>query len=112
MILFVVFWIVAFFISYKLKSAFGKFGFLRATFTGVLAWIIIFVLANLLKLDFNFLGFKADASKFKIDSLQNFLLGSLFIAIFAFILDLIFLYGAKFLDRLYEHLSNFFSKRE
>ena len=112
MILFVVFWLAAFFISYKLRSTFGKFGFLRAAFAGVWAWIIIFVLANLLKLDFNFLGFKAEASKFKIDSLQNFLLVSFFIAIFAFILDLIFLYGAKFLDRLYEHLSNFFSKKK
>lgn len=116
MIGFVIFVVLTFYIPSKLSEMFGgklkPYGFLRATFAGVFAWITIFILANLFNLDFNYLGLNAEASKFKVSTLPKFLMASLVVAVCAFILDLLFLYGAKFLDWLWEKLSDVFPKKK
>ena len=117
MIAFVVFVFLSFYISSMLKEIFdGKlspYGFLRASLGASFSGIITIGLIHLFKLDFNCLGIiKAEAREFNILKFYAFLTFGFILCIISFLIDIGFKYGAKFLDWLYELLSNFFSKKK
>ena len=99
---------VQFFVSIKLRPYFGRLGWFRASVSAFFAATSALLAVYFFRLDL--LGIPAsNLNVSKIPALYISLAG---LAIFCFLLDLLLIYSAKFLNWLHEFLANFFKNRK
>ena len=111
----IIIFFLAFYISAKLKELFknrlSDFCFFREILSAFVAIGVVLFISCLLNLNVNILGhiIKNDAIK-NID-FNLLLISSIFIVIFSLLVDIVIMYVKKFLDWLYEALSNLFKNK-
>lgn len=108
MIAFLIFIFVNFFVSRKLQPYFGKFSFTRNLIAGFFGLTSLFVVEYFFKLDL--LGIPA--SNLDVSKIPAVYIALLISIIMGFLLDLLLIYSAKFLNWLHEFLANFFKNRK
>ena len=108
MIAFFIFIFVNFFVSRKLQPYFGKFSFTRNFIAGFFGVTSLLVVMYFLKLDL--LG--VPASNLDVSKIPAVYIAIGMFIIMGFLLDLLLIYSAKFLNWLHEFLANFLKNRK
>ena len=112
MIACIIFVFITFFISYKLRPYFGRFGFLRGFISLLFSVTVLFALIYFLDMNFNFMGLvKTKSNNINLSKIPIIYITILIFAFLGFIVDLLLIYASKILNWFREKVSDFFENK-